>query len=170
MERSAKARLSPEELVLRCIVCSAAIDEKRARRGSHVCGEKCKNRLDYVIAEFRRERKCPHCLSPSTPEEREEFRIWRTERPRGDGARSTLRSVEKVSRDRQLAHKHALLRALKASNMALMQEREIIARSNSTAADGEPPKFDDETAAAEYANLTVLIERNQELLDKKPEE
>jgi hypothetical protein len=66
-----------------CMVCQAPLSESRARRPqTSVCSERCKNKLDTERARQRQQKKCPHCLAPSTPEERLEFRAFR--KSRGD--------------------------------------------------------------------------------------
>jgi hypothetical protein len=74
-----------------CVVCKHPIPGFRARRQTATCSEKCKNKLDVIRERQRAAKKCPACLHPSTPEEREEYRIWRAER--GD-----IRSVARVVR------------------------------------------------------------------------
>lgn len=63
-----------------CTICTSQIPSPRDTRQTSTCSETCKNRLDAIRAEQRRSRKCTHCLSPSTPEERELFREWRASR------------------------------------------------------------------------------------------
>ena len=61
---------------LYCCICTQPIPDKRATRQTSTCSEKCKNKLDAVRADQRRDRKCPFCLHPSTPEERLLFRAF----------------------------------------------------------------------------------------------
>src|ERR1700678_2553460 len=64
--------LPPQSIILHCMICLQPLSETRSRRATSTCSEKCKDRLDALRAEQRCSRKCPHCLHPSTPEEREE--------------------------------------------------------------------------------------------------
>jgi len=101
------------DLTIHCCICTAVIEEKRSRRNTATCSEKCKNKLDSIRAEQRRSKKCPHCLAPSSPEEREEFRKWRVNRGTKDGGRLNVRSEAVQERDRSLPPKRDMFFALK---------------------------------------------------------
>lgn len=76
------ADIAPNEEIepLYCTICTKEIPPDRARRRTSVCSEACKDKADYRRMKMMRNQKCPHCLHPSTPEEREDFRQWRIEK------------------------------------------------------------------------------------------
>lgn len=119
-ETAAEPEAAPEDLeTLHCTICGSPIPEARSRRQTATCSEKCKNRLDVIRAHQRAAKKCPACLHPSTPQEREQFRIWRAER--GD-----LRSKDQVKRDRTLPAKSDMRDAMKRAINALTDERDSL--------------------------------------------
>lgn len=101
-----------------CTICQDPIPEGRATRQTATCSEKCKNKLDTIRANQRKARKCPYCLHPATPEEREEFRLWRQNR--GD------RKVAFEPRERTGATKHQLRDALKAATRHLSRFDDLL--------------------------------------------
>lgn len=58
--------MSSEEMtVLRCVVCTNEIPEKRIRRGACTCTSECKKQLRHIRASLREKticRKCGHRL------------------------------------------------------------------------------------------------------------
>lgn len=108
---------SPETLF--CQICQQPIAEPRAQRQTSTCSEKCKNRLDTIRANQRRVRKCPYCLHPGTPSEREEFRKWRESR--GDS------KVAFQPRDRTGTTKHDLRDAVKSATGHLEHVNDLLA-------------------------------------------
>ena len=93
---------------LHCAICTRAIPEARAMRQTATCSEKCKDRLDTIRANQRRNRKCTHCLHPSTPHERALFRKWRE-------ANGDLKVADSAPRDRSLASKQLLREGLQSA-------------------------------------------------------
>ena len=156
---------SPKIPILHCTICRAPIEEKRARRQTATCGEPCKDRLDAVRKEQRRNTKCPSCLHPSSPEEREEFRLWRA--TRGD-----LRTAEFVPRDKSTAYKSELTKALRAAVALLEGQLDVIVDSNCPRAPGGIPLLEamDELAQVAYEKLDSEIQRFKKLLDSKGKE
>lgn len=70
-----------EGVKLYCSICRMEVPEKRARgRSRATCGPECYAVLRKVIQNQLRQRKCPSCYHPSTPQEREDFMAWRKER------------------------------------------------------------------------------------------
>ena len=83
-----KPKPLPEEIAavqLKCIVCTDAIPEQRVRRRKDTCSAACYNLLLHYRKSLYRLWNCPTCLSPNTPEEREEFKLWRQSRGRRSG-------------------------------------------------------------------------------------
>lgn len=117
-EEAAQAPQEPSE-ILHCTICQKVIPETRARRQTSTCSEKCKNRLDVIRAHQRAAKRCPSCLSPSTPEERESYRLWRVDR--GD-----LRSAGQIKRDRTLPSKTDMRHALQRAIYALTEQRDTL--------------------------------------------
>lgn len=167
---------SPEkvDMMVRCAICPQILSESRVRRRSRTCSERCKDRLDFILAKLRDEKMCTHCLKPTTPEEREEFRLWRAQRPRTKGDRGALRSATVVARDSSLASKKDMLTQLRKSTRQLSERRDWVAMSSAVAPppgeELDPDTIISPTARAEYDALTTLIQRNQELLDRSTEE
>lgn len=89
-----------------CAICRKLIPEARRTRPTAVCSEPCKDKLDNIRKNQRMMRKCPHCLHPSTPKEREAYRVWRVDR-------GEIRSLKKVKRDDTLQAKNQLIEGLK---------------------------------------------------------
>lgn len=116
---------APDAGTLHCIICQAPIPEARARRQTATCSEKCKNRLDTIRAHQRAAKRCPACLVPSTPAEREAFRAWRADR--GDIKSSTL-----VKRDTSLPAKQEMRAAMLQAITALKSERDRLAEALQT--------------------------------------
>jgi ribosomal protein L37AE/L43A len=118
-----------------------------------------------VRIEQRRSRKCPHCLHPSSPEEREQFRIWRVEK--GD-----IRSADPVKRDKSTANRRDLERALKAAVRLLEDERDLIAQSHTTNDENGKPDLAtmDELGRSAYEKLDSEIQRFKKLIDTKAEQ
>ena len=102
--------------IVHCCICTAELSETRARRQTSVCSEKCKNKLDSLRAEQRANRKCPHCLHPSTPELRRKFRLFAKQI--GD-----VKTDEPVRRDTTWPPKNELRVALKRALDFLKVER-----------------------------------------------
>jgi len=146
---------------LHCTICTTEIDAKRARRQTATCSETCKNQLDQVRIEQRRSKKCPVCLNPSTPEERQLFRIWRAER--GD-----IRSAEPAKHDKGIGYRRELDRALRAAVALLEGERNNILASACTK-HGDEYDFTsmDIGLKPHYDRLASGIERFKKLIDTK---
>lgn len=108
-----------ESQTLHCTICQEPIPDARARRQTSTCSEKCKNRLDAIRAHQRASKRCPYCLHPSTPEEREAFRLWRVER-------GEVRSANKYNRDAALPPRQAMVRILRKAILAIAEERDRV--------------------------------------------
>lgn len=64
---------------LYCVVCKKAIDEARARMGqSPTCSKDCAEAYRSYRALVTSLYKCPYCVRPCTPRERELYHAWRT--------------------------------------------------------------------------------------------
>lgn len=152
----------PTATILHCMVCLEPLSETRSRRPTSTCSEPCKDRLDTLRAEQRRSRKCPHCLHPSTPEEREEFRRWRASR--GD-----VRGVEIVKREAGGAPKHLLRKALREAVGVLRGELDRILDSECTKSlEGKAERFTlSEIATPRVEKLEEQIGRFEKLIDMK---
>lgn len=167
MEGTTDILKAPED-ALYCAICRALIPEKRRTRNTATCSEKCKNKLDTIRANQRKARKCPHCLHPATPEEREAFRIWRAER--GD-----IRSANQVKRDSTLMPKNEMREGLKTAVRLAQAELEWlgawkVAHGLNSIADATN---DTETAEFEYAEkriglLTTFVSRAEYLITPRP--
>lgn len=89
-----------------CNICQKPLDDARAKRMTSVCSEACKDKLDALRLRQKAAKRCPKCLHPSTPEEREAFRLWRAER--GD-----VHSAAAVVRDSTLPNRRAMASVLR---------------------------------------------------------
>jgi hypothetical protein len=58
-------------MTLRCIVCTADIPQKRARRNAVTCSPECAERLNREKLQDRRKRKCAACGRRFRPEKQE---------------------------------------------------------------------------------------------------
>ena len=82
MPRSKIPPPSPETLAamhLNCVVCKQEIPGGRVRRRKDTCSPECYDLLRHYKASLFKQWRCPTCLSPNTPKEREEFKLWRQE-------------------------------------------------------------------------------------------
>jgi hypothetical protein len=61
-----------------CVLCTRRIPRKRQRRRSITCGTEHQKMLTAMRKAERDHRQCSHCGRPSTPDERGQFRAWRT--------------------------------------------------------------------------------------------
>lgn len=145
-----------------CMICREPLSEARSRRPTSTCSEPCKDRMDAQQLEQRRLRKCPHCLHPSTPEEREEFRVWRASR--GD-----VRGLAIVKREAGGAPKHLLRRALREAVGVLVEKRaEILDGCCANTVEGIPERSTlSEVARPGVERLEEQIKRFQKLIDTK---
>lgn len=124
-DTSPQSSESPALQMLHCMICRRQIPAGRDQRQTATCSEKCKDRLDAIRANQREQRKCSHCLKPSTPQERAEFREWRASR--GD----LKRGAAKVTIDRSgAATKQDLFLALRAVLPLLVEEKDRILAEN----------------------------------------
>jgi hypothetical protein len=64
---------------LKCVVCTGEIPGGRVRRRKDTCSPECYDLLRHYKASLFKQWRCPTCLSPNTPKEREEFKLWRQE-------------------------------------------------------------------------------------------
>lgn len=156
---------SPASDGLFCTICQEPIPPGRDQRQTATCSEKCKNRLDTIRANQRERRKCPHCLKPSTPDERQEFREWRASR--GDLKRGATKGTVDRSGG---ARKQALLLTLKAVLPLLVAEHDrILAELPSNALQGIARRAEENTlprrGSSEISKLTYWIPKIETLLD-----
>lgn len=73
---------SPEQIAavhLKCTVCTTDIPEGRIRRRKDTCSAECYNLLLHYKKTLFKQWRCPTCLSPNTPQEREDYKRWRQE-------------------------------------------------------------------------------------------
>jgi len=61
-----------------CVLCKRRIPRKRQRRRAITCKPKHQQMLTAMRKAERDRRQCSHCGRPSTPDERGQFREWRT--------------------------------------------------------------------------------------------
>ena len=106
----ANAPTGPAEL--HCIVCKKAIDETRARIGrsatcSNDCAEAYRAYRTLVISLY----KCPYCVRPCTPRERELFHAWRTDT---QGSGQAFIKVQKRGAPKSVERRKALEDQVKA--------------------------------------------------------
>ena len=141
---------------LHCTICTRAIPEGRDRRQTATCSETCKNRLDEIRAQQRADRRCPACLHPSSPEERDEFRLWRAQRARnapGEAGRSLdVRSPVREPRDGSTASRRALASGLRQALKALDDLVKLV-----SADEGENLNPSLEAATAKVHKLRKLL-------------
>jgi len=151
-----------------CMICGKQIPEKRARQQLRrylappaTCSEPCKDKLDYQREQVIKFRKCRFCLHPSTPQEQEEFRAWRTSR--GD-----VKDATPVNRGQYRAAKAALVEALREAVGVLTEELRVILDSNCTKTpEGRPDRTTITPESSPYAEkLEEKIGRFQKLVDK----
>jgi len=147
-----------------CTVCTNQIEPKRARRQTATCSEKCKDKLDAIRARQRDDRRCPHCLHPSTPGERAHYRKWRV-------ACGDVQTVDQVKRTGELPFKRDLMKALKGSLRLLEEDRARIIESGCPKdGNGNPvpsemlPEF-----KRDYDRLISQINESEKLLTPKPD-
>ena len=159
---------APERnLTLHCTICTDPIEEKRARRNTATCSEACKDRLDFIRAKQRESKRCPHCLSPSTPEEREEFRIWRSQRPKTEGDRLALKAPDKHGRDTTLEPKQKMLRVLRAGvKLAKAHRLELYTSYLISGAEQKLDNIEDERVRDDLSSIEGFLDRASKILDK----
>lgn len=143
----------PATQPLFCTICGGEIAEPRRQRQTATCSEVCKNRLDLVRGAQRAKRKCPKCLHPSSPQERELFRRWRASR--GD-----VKEIAPIPRDRAMPWKRDLQRGLKASLAVIEHLMNLAPHASASEA---------EKAKSEVA-IQAQIAGWKKLVDIKPEE
>lgn len=61
-----------------CVLCRRRIPRKRQRRRAITCSTEHQKRLTAMRKIERDHRQCSHCGRPSSPDERGQFRAWRT--------------------------------------------------------------------------------------------
>lgn len=144
---------APDAGTLHCIICQAPIPEARARRQTATCSEKCKNRLDTIRAHQRAAKRCPACLVPSTPAEREAFRAWRADR--GDIKSSTL-----VKRDTSLPAKQEMRAAMLQAITALKSERDRLAEALHPETPTEPSESPQDAPAGQDEGKPIPAPKN----------
>ncbi len=114
MDPKPKSPSSPttESDKLLCTICGSQIPEGRDRRQTATCSEPCKDKLDGIRARQRASRRCTHCLHPSTPAQREDFRLWQAER-------GMIKNAELIPRDHSGPTKRALKDAIRGARETL---------------------------------------------------
>lgn len=143
---------------LHCTVCQSAIPESRATRITATCSEKCKNRLDQIRIHQRQARKCPACLHPATPEEREAYRIWRAER--GD-----IKTALKQNREYGGPNKREMRQALRdaARAIRILLERLEVSQPTPNPSDASCPA--PEAGNGHIKNAANLLARLKDLYE-----
>jgi hypothetical protein len=69
--------MSLDDVEVRCVVCGDPVPVERKRRRSITCTDAhAKTRNNYLRARAEA-RKCRYCGQPSSPAEREAFKLWR---------------------------------------------------------------------------------------------
>jgi len=63
-----------------CVVCGKEVPSDRKKRRSVTCSEEHQKIRTNYLRERKELKKCKYCNQPSTPEEREEFKLWRRDR------------------------------------------------------------------------------------------
>jgi hypothetical protein len=63
-----------------CVVDGVEVPDDRKKRRSITCSDECAKARNNYLREKKELKKCKYCGTPSSPEERDEFRLWRSER------------------------------------------------------------------------------------------
>jgi len=71
-----------------CVLCKRPIPRKRQRRRAITCKTKHQQMLTAMRKAERDRRQCSHCGRPSTPDERVQFRAFRTSQVQGQRKRN----------------------------------------------------------------------------------
>ena len=155
---------------IRCSVCTRPIPAPRCYRNTQTCSEGCKDKLDAKRERQRAQKRCAACLHPSTPEERQDFRLWRADRASRLGAgRTELDKISPVkqTRDHTLANKRDLVAALKSAiRIAEQAAAQIL---DGCASQNDPATLKDQPRA-HYEELMAAAARFRKLVDKKATE
>jgi hypothetical protein len=69
--------MSLEHVKMFCVVDGVEIPADRKKRRSITCSDACAKTRNNYLRERKEMRKCKYCGQPSTPEERESYRLWR---------------------------------------------------------------------------------------------
>jgi endogenous inhibitor of DNA gyrase (YacG/DUF329 family) len=63
-----------------CVRCGDEVPEDRKKKRSVTCSDRCAKARNNYLRERKELRKCKYCGTPSSPEERADYRMWRRER------------------------------------------------------------------------------------------
>ena len=72
--------MSLDHVKVFCVVDGVEVPDDRKKRRSITCSDACAARRNSYLREKKELKKCKYCGTPSSPEERDEFRQWRAER------------------------------------------------------------------------------------------
>jgi hypothetical protein len=107
-------RLRPETLLKRfktfCVICTRRIPRKRHRRRAITCKTDHQKLLTRLRKIERDNRQCSHCGRPSTPDERVQFRAFRTSQVQGHhkkrskAAKGILSPAEAIQKMKEFAY------------------------------------------------------------------
>jgi hypothetical protein len=63
-----------------CVVDGVEVPDDRKKRRSITCSDECAKARNNYLREKKELKKCKYCGNPSSPAERDDFRLWRAER------------------------------------------------------------------------------------------
>ena len=100
-----------EGLKLRCVICTKEVPARRATsRSKDTCGPEC----GQVLRDWKKynilRRRCRTCYHPSSPKEREEFKLWR--KSRGEVGEAHAGRMSDKDRGRRREYSEALKQAI----------------------------------------------------------
>lgn len=72
--------MSLDHVKVFCVVDGVEVPDDRKKRRSITCSDACAKIRNVYLREKKELKKCKYCGNPSTPEERDDFRLWRAER------------------------------------------------------------------------------------------
>jgi hypothetical protein len=79
------ARKTYDEVTTHCVICTTEVPKERLMRGAITCTKEHAKLRRAQLAAITDKKECRYCRRPSTPEEREAYRRFRTlERKRPD--------------------------------------------------------------------------------------
>jgi hypothetical protein len=93
-----------------CVICTRRIPRKRQRRRAVTCKTFHQKLLTRMRKAERDHRQCSHCGRPSTPDERVQFRAFRTSQVQGrpkrnsKAAKGILSSAEATQKLKEIAY------------------------------------------------------------------
>jgi hypothetical protein len=79
------ARQTYDEVTTHCVICTTEVPKERLMRGAITCTKEHAKLRRAQLAAITDKKECRYCRRPSTPEEREAYKRFRTlERKRPD--------------------------------------------------------------------------------------